>query len=368
MRNRRRTTTVRTVTIYGEDNGIDGIVLEVLIRKHRAIAKATGVAVPVPGDGQALIDALAEGLLLRGGTGQELMLDLGMDVRTQELDAQWQSAAEQEKASRTRYAQNTIKPEEVSAEVDEVRAALGAHGDLEHFLSRTLRALGSTVTNTSDGFTAVLATLPVGLRGSLPVGLADPVSFRADPPAARGEAVIARTDPTVQAIARYVLESALDPTVPANERPARRAGVMRTASVTTRTTVLLVRFRFQLSLPGPDGPRQLVAEDARVLAFEGSPASAAWLPDDRAEQLLTVNPSGNLAEGAARAAMERVLTSLPELSSHLDAVAAEHADRLATAHRRARAGAGAALRGLDVTAQSPVDVLSVQVLLPADAA
>ena len=42
---------VRALTLYGDDNGIDGIVLDVLIRKHRAIAKATGVAVPVPGDG-----------------------------------------------------------------------------------------------------------------------------------------------------------------------------------------------------------------------------------------------------------------------------------------------------------------------------
>ena len=43
---------VRALTLYGDDNGIDGIVLDVLIRKHRAIAKATGVAVPVPGDGR----------------------------------------------------------------------------------------------------------------------------------------------------------------------------------------------------------------------------------------------------------------------------------------------------------------------------
>ena len=39
---------VRALTIYGKNNGIDGIVLEVLIRKHREISKATGVSVPVP--------------------------------------------------------------------------------------------------------------------------------------------------------------------------------------------------------------------------------------------------------------------------------------------------------------------------------
>ena len=360
-----RRAVVRAVTLYGEDNGIDGIVLDVLIRKHRAIAKATGVAVPIPGDGQALIDALAEGLLLRGHDTEELTLDLGLDARAQSLDAAWQSAAEQEKISRTRYAQHAIKAEEVAAEVAEVRAALGAHGDLHQFLVRSLRALGSAVTGDGDGFTAVLATLPLGLRRSLPVTLQDPLPFVAEPPAPRGQAAIVRTDPAVRAIARYVLESALDPAVPNKERPARRSGVLRTAAVTIRTTVLLARFRFQITLPDGDRTRQLVAEDARVLAFQGAPHAAAWLSDARAEELLSATPSGNVVEGAARDAFKKILSGLPDLMPQLEAVADEQADRLLGAHRRVRAGSGAARRGLTVTAQRPVDVLSIQVLLPA---
>lgn len=359
---------VRAVTLYGEDNAIDGIVLDVLIRRHRAIAKATGVAVPVPGDGQALIDALAEGLLLRGHSHDQLVLDLEIDVKAQRLDDAWTSAAEQEKQSRTRYAQYTIRPEEVTAEVEEVRAALGAHGDLEHFLKRSLEALGSTVTPTPDGFTAVLATLPPALRSSLPVALRDPLPFHRDPRSTRGEAVIARTDPAVQTLARYVLESALDAAVPKHERPARRAGVLRTAAVTTRTTLLLVRFRFQLTLPAGEGTRQLVAEDARVVAFEGAPTAAVWLSDVRAEELLAAQPSANLPEGAARAAAETMLAGLAALLPHLDTVADSQAQRLLESHRRARTGARAALRGLNVSAQSPVDVLSLQVLIPGGSA
>jgi hypothetical protein len=214
----------------------------------------------------------------------------------------------------------------------------------------------------------VLATLPLGLRTSLPIALHDPLSFIGEPPAPRSQAAVVRTDPAVRTIARYVLESALDPAVPVRERPARRAGVMRTAAVTTRTTVLLVRFRFQITLPDAERTRQLVAEDARVLAFEGAPQTAAWLPDARAEELLSATPSGNVVEGAARHAFERILTGLPELMPQLEAVAEDHADRLLGAHRRVRAGSGAARRGLSVTAQRPVDVLSVQVLLPSPGA
>lgn len=139
---------------------------------------------------------------------------------------------------------------------------------------------------------------------------------------------------------------------------------MRTGEVQTRTTLLLVRFRFQLDLPSTDGVQQRVAEDARVLAFEGSPQQAIWLPDDQAEALLAVEPTGNVVEGIARDAMHKALDGLGALTPHLETVAAEHADRLLGAHRRARASAGAVRRGLAVTAQSPVDILSIQLFLP----
>jgi superfamily II DNA or RNA helicase len=57
---------VRAVTIYGTDNRIDGIVLDVLLRKHQAIRRATGVSVPVPDESDSVVEALMEGLMLRG--------------------------------------------------------------------------------------------------------------------------------------------------------------------------------------------------------------------------------------------------------------------------------------------------------------
>jgi superfamily II DNA or RNA helicase len=360
---------VRALTLYGENNGIDGIVLDVLIRRHRAIAKATGVAVPVPGDGQGLIDALAEGLLLRGESSRDqLMLDIDLNAKAADLDRAWQSAAEKEKVSRARFAQNTIRPEEVAEQVEDVRAALGSHGDLEQFLTASLTSLGSTVSSTEDGFTAVTATLPLGARTSLPPGLHDPLQFHADPPADRGHAVIARTDPAVQALARYVLESALDSTVASHERPARRAGVMVTDAVRTRTTLLLVRLRFHLTLPTPSGPRQKVAEDASVLAFEGSPHTAAWLVDEEAERLVDARPAGNVPRPVAQQWMSGVLSGLDALQPVLAQVAEHRAQRLLDAHLRARAGASRdaerSRRGLTVTPQQPVDILSVQLLMP----
>jgi superfamily II DNA or RNA helicase len=359
-----RSPTVRAVTIYGTDNCIDGIVLDILIRRHQAISKATGVTVPVPDESDGVVQALLEGLILRGQDTEQLTLDLGFTAKSDALERAWQSAAEKEKVSRTKYAQRAIRPEHVAAEVDAVRQALGAHSDIEHFTGEALRTLGASVTPADDGFTAVTSTLTVGVRDALPAGHAEPLPFHRQPPTPRRHATLARTDAAVEALARHVLDAALDPAVDPTARPARRAGVTRTKAVAARTTLLLARFRFHLDLPGRDGIRQVVAEDARLLAFRGTPDAPDWLDDDEVAALSTATPDANVPSDQARALAERIIEQLPAVLPTLAERADDYARDLLTSHRRVRADAGAARRGLRVTAQQPVDILGVYVYLP----
>lgn len=179
-----------------------------------------------------------------------------------------------------------------------------------------------------------------------------------------------RTDPYVTALARYILESALDRTADPTQRPARRAGVMRTAAVAKRTTLLLVRFRLHLTLPtraADAEPRRMVAEEARMLAFRGAPAVAEWLPDEEVRTLLSARPSGNVLPEAARPQLERVIGNLGEVTGHLDATADGLAEALRAAHVRVREAAGQRVRRqITVAAQKPADVLGVYVYLPGD--
>src|SRR5207253_480774 len=55
---------VKACLLYGADNPIDGIVLDVLLRKVREIKKATGINVPFPEDSQSIIDTITQALLL----------------------------------------------------------------------------------------------------------------------------------------------------------------------------------------------------------------------------------------------------------------------------------------------------------------
>ena len=70
---------VKVMTYYGTDNQIDGVVLEVLINKHKKIRKATGVSVPVPTTSNAVLEALYEGLLLRRKDTQQQLLPFEED-------------------------------------------------------------------------------------------------------------------------------------------------------------------------------------------------------------------------------------------------------------------------------------------------
>jgi hypothetical protein len=139
---------------------------------------------------------------------------------------------------------------------------------------------------------------------------------------------------------------------------------MRTNAVTTRTTLLVVRSRFHLDLPGSTGPRSLVTEDAQTLAFDGSPANAVWLDSERVAALLAAEPSGNVPVDVAEQAFTRIIDGLAELTPHLDDYAEHAAAELLDAHRRVREGARAARAGLSVRAERPVDIVGIYVLLP----
>lgn len=355
---------VRAITIFGSDNQIDGLVLDVLLRKHEAIRKATGVSVPVPDNNQAVVEALMEGLLLRGQDSVQESLDLGLEVKAAELAREWESAAERERQSQTKYAQHAIHPEEVAREVEAMRAGIGSRADVTTFVESSLRSFGATVRPIEGGFTSTLATLPVGLRDALPPDRLDPLPFRRDFPVGRREALLHRSDLSTSAIAGYVLEAALDPSLPAELRPARRCAVVRTDAVSTRTTLLLVRYRFHLTLPSRAGERTLVAEDAALLGFEGGTSEPRWLDEHAVRRLLDARASGNVPSAQAESFISRVLDHIGDLSGHLDEHGELLAERTMDSHRRVRTAAGEIKRGLSVKVERPADVLGVYVYLP----
>jgi superfamily II DNA or RNA helicase len=363
-----RAKTVRAVTYYGVDNPVDGVVLNVLLRKHEAIKKSTGVSVAMPTDSALVMQAVFEGLILRGqDPRQEALFDVPGFTSEQELFDTWQHTAERERRSRSRFAQHTINPQEVALELASVRDSLGGPADVERFVRHTLARLSSTLIDLPDGsgFMASLAPLPRALRDMLP---ADPravdITFVRDLPAPLGAHVLARTDLAVEALASYTLDAALDPLLAADFRPARRSGVMRTTAVSDTTTLLVTRMRFHLTLPGRDRDVPLVVEEAHLAAFTGTPHLPTWLDRDALVRLLDATPSGNVPETLGKALIAPILDTVDSVLPHLSDQADKKAEELADAHRRVRESARTAVRGLRVQAQRPADILGVYTFLP----
>jgi superfamily II DNA or RNA helicase len=360
--------TVRAITYYGRDNLIDGVVLDVLIRRHEAIKKTTGVSVPVPVDSATVMRAVWESLLLRGTEPDQLTLDLGATIESETATAvitEWQDAAEREKASRSRFRQAALRPEAVGAVLSEVSRALGGPADAERFTRDALALLGGQITATDDGFTVNTSTLPRAVIDQLPPHKSQVVRFRRGLPAPPGEALLTRTDTTVEALARYTLDAALDQQLSSSARPARRAAVIRTADVNAVTTLLVVRYRIELDLPGRKQRITQIAEDAQFLAYtitdDGQPM---WLSEQNAINLLDALPTGNVLDELARAQLNRVLDRLPALQDHLDRRGTDIAAATEEQHRRVRQTAGVARRGLTARMLPHADVLGTYVLLP----
>ena len=332
---------VRTLTFYGIDNQIDGIVLDVLIRKSKAIRKSLGVSVPVPEDTNSVIEAVFEGLLLReqsGGIADRLPgFDEYFRPKRDDLHAEWDRVVEREKRSRTMFAQESLKPDEVARELVETQAAIGAETDVRRFVTEALAASGATIM-TNGSVRIDLAGTPVAVRDA--IGVSGSIKARFELPVGEEELYLTRTSPLVEGLATHVLDTALDGS---DGAIARRCGTIRTLDVETRTTLLLLRFRFDLITTRGDESHTQLAEACGLLAFEGSPEEPRWLDEDAAERLLTVEPSSNVPVTQAAEFVENVVSAMRVLESRLDQEAAHSAKELELAHGRVR-GSGSCNR------------------------
>ncbi len=370
---------VRLVTIYGTDNQIDEVVLKVLLRKQRAIRNRLGIFVPVPGRTEEVIEAIFERLLEERGDQLQLDLDEVLRPAQARLDLAWEQAATREQASRSRFAQARIKAEEVAEDLVAVGQAIGTGIDVAGFVARAVRAWGGRVAG--DGFgdgppvrISLTGTPPAvqelagpgsGPRSGAgsPAGSGLELVGRYALPLEAGQAYLSRAHPFVEGLAAQVLDGALDPL---SASPARRAGVMRTQAVGRRRTLLLLRLRYDLVQGARTGEATLLAEEAALVAFEGSPEDPTWLGDAEVAELLEAQPDANVAPEQAASFLTKVIAAQAALAPALEAEAARRAAALLDLHRRARTAARAQAGRIRVRHQPP-DVLGIYVYLPAGA-
>jgi ERCC4-related helicase len=361
---------VRSVLLYSPDSAIDGAVLEVILRKAEAIRLATGVTVPLPEERSAVAGALMNAVLLRKGRTQQLSLDFGFDLSEDaaRMEARWRDAEEGESRSRARFAQNTIRPEEVAPEWHRWRSLLGGPAEVSRFLHRAMSRLNAPLEESAGGVTlAHLNALPLALRERL-AGRALEGTKRIvfDEPGPANAEVVVRSHPITALLADYLLEGALhqgDSTVPS----LGRIGVWPTLAVQTITTLVLLRLRFKLIVHGRR-EKLLLVEEAGALAFSGTRFST-YMSGEEAFKLLESAASGNLAPIARDRFLaqgrEQVQSALAD-DGPIAAHSRERAAALLQDHDRVRSALSQTGGVPRVTVEPvlPADVVGLFVLIP----
>lgn len=364
---------VRATLIYGENNPVDGAVLQVILRKAESIRKELGVPVPIPDDDNTVTQALMQAVLLRRGqrTQRDLFAFAQMP-EARDLDVRWTNLAEKAKRNRTVFAQRRLKPEEVLPEWHRMQAALGAQDDVRRFVERAMARLNAGLEPTGKSWRAPVGALPAALRERLEVeGIEGTVRVDFAQPAAKGARFIHRSHPLVGALANDLLERALAGDAGgASDGLAQlgRVGVWRSAEVEKQTTVLLLRLRHQITATvGTAGGRPgrtsvLLVEEGVPVALVGRQAPTVVMGYE-VTQWLAAPTAGDLPENARRRVLDEVLSGLGALQPELEAIAVRQAEALLADHRRVRQAAEARGR-YDVKALTPVDVVAAYVLLP----
>ena len=351
---------VRSIMMFGENSAIDGAVLDVIIRKADKIREATGVSVPMPEDQESVTAALMQAVLLRkGGARMQMTFDFGASA--ERFETKWRDTAEGAKASRARYAQGALRPDEVVPEWRKMRALNGGPEEVARFTDRALRRVRAPLERSGGQSLIHLDSLPDAMRERLASrGLSGTrrIAFVDDP--APGVTHVGRVHPVVATLAETLAEGALDP-VGVEGNPLGRAGVWRARAVTQMTTLLLLRLRFQLVTSGRTN-RMLLAEEAIGIAFQGLAQEAHWQGAE-ALQLLEAEASSNIDADARIRQIENALGRLGGYRTAIEQVAAARAATLSDDHLRLTeaAGGGATVK---VTPVLPADIIGLYVLLP----
>ena len=374
---------VKTMTYYGQNNIIDGIVLDVLINKHRKIRNTLGISVPVPIDTEQVVEAIFEGVLSRDYdySSQSAQSHLpGFDDvvhgKREELFRQWDASSEREKVSRTIFAQHSIKTDDVEKELNAVRGAIGLASDVAEFTREALQAYGAFVSEATHKAIVEfnLQDVPIALRDAIDLyrfATNKEHHLRASftQTGLPNTLYLSRTHPLVEGLAAYVMDTALDSVDEELIKPiARRCGLIKTSKVHTRTTLLLVRLRSHIHTPPRSGKdvQPLLAEDCRIFAFRGVPQAAQWFDDDQEIEALLQAPSeANIARVQIQHFLQQVRSGFDEyINPRLEQLAHERANELLQAHRRVRRAVSLGVRNVTVEPQLPLDVLGMYVYLP----
>lgn len=357
---------VEVALLYGSNNPIDGVVLEVLLRKAREIRRSIGISVPFPENSASVMEAVTNAILLKPSVSVKQVTHQLSMFEAEEIEAEknrvakaFEEAEQREKASRSIFAQNAIKANEIEADLREVDEAIGDVKAVEQFVLDSLRFMGVQVEAKKDGYRIYTTNIPQRLRDLLSDKTEIQISFKSPTPA--GYKYIGRNHPFTEHLSQHIINSALQQAA----NSAARAAVLRSADVKQKTVLFQLRVRNVIAEQPSN--KQIVAEEMWLWGYEGEVNQKQFIDKENAINLLmNVKPTQNMEEGEkAYWLNEEMAWVLDEKSfrEQTDEVALERANHLVESHTRfKKLVSGNKYKVVEPVL--PMDVLGVYILLP----
>jgi superfamily II DNA or RNA helicase len=331
--------TVEVAILYGNNNPIDGILLEVLLRKAREIRQSIGITVPFPENSATVMQVLTSAFLLRPQikvvqAHRQLTL-----IDTPELESEKNKIAQtfekvenREKISRSIFAQSAIKTEEIRKYLQAAEKAIGAQAEVQKFLLDAFHYFGCQVKPQKEPATYTIDPLnaPEFLSAFFPKNKTLFIAFEAPPP--KDYLYIGRNHPLIEAIAFYLLCSNHSP----NSGPepiAARAAVIKTQAVKQKNVILLLRLRLIVAQKQKEKENQWLSEEVALWAYQGLPNNPenSLSPEQAQKLFFTATPDQNIEKVEAQYWLQEELENLNSgaLEQTLQALAQSRAQQVA---------------------------------------
>ncbi len=364
---------VKCAMIYGNDNPVDGFILNVILRKANKIRDSLGVMVPVPDDDKAIQSALIQATLLKRHQDSygQLFFDFGdIDEVETMLNKPWENASEKAKANRTIFAQRSIHADEVYSVLKKEQQILGTDDDVEKFVVGILSRLNASPEKIQGGYKLNLANLPAEVKqlkdqiNDAGINSSMKVSFKF--PAPMGYKYIHRTHPLVEILASYVFEYNMENKGQAlHFNLGSRCSVTETKDVSGYTVLFLIRLRMQILTRRQGEEKTSVAEESVLLEYKKRELRV--IDNDLYKKYLEVTPSSNLSPSFIQRKLQKALEEYSGLEERIGEIALECSEHLKTENDAVRQTFGKGNIGqLSVKPCMPVDLLGVYILVPAE--
>jgi hypothetical protein len=218
--------------------------------------------------------------------------------------------------------------------------------------------MGVQLTDLKKGYLLYTTNLPEVLKDALPQK--DEINISFESPTPDGYIYIGRNHPFVEQLCQLQLANAFSNNE--NTFKLARTAVIRSDSVTEKTTIIL--FRVRNVIEDQRKAHQLIAEEMLVWGYRGTASDKNFISAEKAKKLLSETvPTGSLSNEQRSFILKNELNNLSNIQDGFNSIAENRAIKLVEAHERFRKVIGG-YKYQVVHPVLPMDVMGIYVILP----